>query len=67
MVTVINMKKSTCHLIEFPVPEVYKVKVKESEIFDKYLGLAPELKKLLNMKVTVTAVIVGAFGTVQRT
>ena len=46
------------------VPADHGVKLKESEKKDKYLELARELKKLWNMKVTVTPIVIGALGTV---
>ena len=39
--------------MDFAVPTDYRVKIKESEKGDRYLNIARELKKLLNMKVTV--------------
>ena len=40
------------------------MKIKENEKIDKYLNLIGELKKLLNLKVTVIPIIVGALGMV---
>ena len=40
------------------------IKLKECEKKDKYLDLARELKKLLNMKVTIVPIMIGAFGAV---
>ena len=40
------------------------MKLKENEKMDKYLDLARELKKLLNMSVKVIPIVVGALGTV---
>ena len=42
------------------------MKIKESEIKDKYLDLARELKKLWKMRVMAIPVVVGALGTVLR-
>ena len=44
----------------------YRVKLKESEKRDKYLDLARELKKTVNMKVTVIPIVSGALGTVTK-
>ena len=33
---------------------------------DKYFDLARELKKLLNMKVTIIRIVIGAFGTITK-
>ena len=35
----INQKKRTCHLVDFGVPVNHRVKMKESEMIDKYLDL----------------------------
>ena len=40
----------------------HRVKIKESENLDKYLELVRELKKLLNMRPMVIAIVVGALG-----
>ena len=37
------------------------MKLKECEKKDKYLDLARELKKLLNMQVTIIPIVIGAF------
>ena len=36
----INKKKRTCYLVDYPSPVDYKVKMKESEKINKYLDLA---------------------------
>ena len=50
--------------MDFAVPADHRTKPKESEKKYKYLDLARELKKLLNMKVTIIPIIIGALGTV---
>ena len=42
------------------------MKQKENEKKDKCLDLAWELKRLWNMKVTITPVMIGVFGTVTK-
>ena len=59
-------KKWTCKIVDFAVPVVHRVKLKESEKKDKYLDLVTELKKLWNLKVTFIPIIIGAFGTVTK-
>ena len=61
-----NKKKRTCRIVDFTVPMDHRVKIKESEKRDKYLDLARELRKLLNIKVTVITVVIGALGTVPK-
>ena len=52
--------------MDFDVPADHRIKLKECEKKDKYHDLARELKKLWNMKVTVIAIVIGAFGTVTK-
>ena len=42
---IINKKERTCKIVDFAIPTVHKVKLKECEKRDKYLALARELKK----------------------
>ena len=44
----------------------YRIKLKECEKKDKYLDLARKLKKIWNMQVTITPIVIGAFGTVTK-
>ena len=48
---------------DFAVPTDRRVKLKKIEKKAKYLDLAKELKKLMNMKITVIPIIVGALDT----
>ena len=52
--------------MDFAVPADHRVKLKVSEKKDKYLDLARELIKLLNMKVMVIPIVIGALGTVTK-
>ena len=52
--------------MDFAVPADHRIKLKECEKRDKYLDLARELKKLLNMKVTIIPIVIGAFDTVTK-
>ena len=58
--------KRTCKIVDFAVLADNGIKLKESEKKDKYLDVARELKKLLNMKVTIIPIVIGAFGTVTK-
>ena len=42
------------------------MKLKESEKKDKFLDFVRELKKLWNMKVTVTSIVIDALGKVTK-
>ena len=59
-------KKRICKIVDFAVPADHRIKLKECGKKDKYLDLARELKKLWNMKVTITLIVIGAFGTVTK-
>ena len=59
-------KKEICKIVDFAVPADHRIKLKECEKKDKYLDLARELKKLLNMQVTIIPSVIGAFGTVTK-
>ena len=61
-----QQKKRTSKIVDFAVPVDHRIKLKECEKKDKYLDLARELKKLLNMKVTIIPIVIGAFGTVTK-
>ena len=49
-------------MVDFVVPIDRKVKIKESEKRDKYFDLARKLRKLVNMRVTVIRIEIGALG-----
>ena len=53
--------KRSCRIVDIAVTADHSLKLKESE--KKYLDLGWELKKLLNMKVTVIPIVIGALGT----
>ena len=60
-------KKRTCKIVDFAIPADHRIKLKECEKKDKYLGLAWELKKKnWNMQVTIIPIVIGAFGTVTK-
>ena len=63
---VIVNKKRTWQIVDFAVPADHRVKLKESKKRGKYLDLVRELKKLCNMRVMVTPIMVGALGTVTK-
>ena len=50
--------------MNFAVPTDEEIKLKESEKKNKYLDIAKKLKKILNRKVTIIPIVIGAFGTV---
>ena len=59
-------KKRICKIVDFAIPADHRIKLKECEKKDMYLDLARELKKLWNMKVTIGAIVIGAFGTITK-
>ena len=52
--------------MDFTVPADHMVKLKEGEKRDKFLDLARERKKLLNMKATMLPVVIGALAIVTK-
>ena len=50
----------------FTHPADHRIKLKECEKKDKYLDLARELKKILNMNVVIVPIVIGDFGTVTK-
>ena len=59
-------KKRTYKIVNFAVPTDHRIKLKECEKKDEYLDLARELKKLLNMQVTIISIVIGVFRTVTK-
>ena len=59
-------KKRICYIVDFAIPEDHRVKLKESNKKDKYLGLARELQKLRNMDMMIIPMVIGALGTVTK-
>ena len=66
LIIINKQKKRTCKIVDFAVPADHRIKKKEWEKRDKYLDIARELKKLWNMQVTITPVVIGALGTVTK-
>ena len=58
-----NKTKITCQQVDYTFPAYNRVKMKDRETMYKFLGLARERKNLWNIKVTFTAIVVGALGT----
>ena len=56
---IINKIKRICKIVDFAVPADHRM-------WKEYLDLARELKKLLNMKVTIIPIVIGTFGTVTK-
>ena len=59
----INQKKRTC-LVDFTMLTDHRVKIKEREKDRQIPGLVRELKKLWNIRVTVTPILIGVLRTV---
>ena len=56
----------TCRIVDLAFPTDHWVKLKESEKKEKYQYLARELKKLLNIKMTVIPIEIGSLGSVTK-
>ena len=52
--------------MNFAVSNDHRVKFKEKEKKDKYLDLARELKKTVDIKVTLIPIVIGALSTVTK-
>ena len=52
-----QQKKKICKIVDFAVPTVHRIKLKECEKKNKNLDLAGELKKLWNMGVTIVPIV----------
>ena len=63
---VIDKAKNHCQIIDFAVQYDSRVEQKELEKKEKYQDLARELKKIWNMKATVTPVVIGALGAIPK-
>ena len=59
-------KKRICKIIDFAVPVEHRINLKEFEKKSKYLDFPRELKKLLNMNVTIVPIVFGALGTITK-
>ena len=59
----VNKNKKTSYIVNFIFPADHRIKSKSVEN-DRNLDLARELKKLWNMKMTVTPIVIGALGTI---
>ena len=66
LIIINNKNTRICKIVNFAVPADHRMNLKESEKKDKYLDLAREIKKLLNMKVTIVPIVIGALGTVTK-
>ena len=60
------IKKGTCHVMDFAVPENYRVRMKENKKIDKYLNPDRQSKEISIMNVTVIPIVFGALKTVQK-
>ena len=59
-----QQKNRNCKIVHFVIPADHRIKLKECEKKYRYLDLARESKKLWDMKVTITPIVIGTFGTV---
>ena len=62
----IDKAKNHCQIIDFAIPYDSRVEQKEVEKKEKYQDSARELKKIWNMKATITPVVIGALGAIPK-
>ena len=55
-----------CEIVDFAAPAAHRLKLKECKKRDKSLDLARVMKKLWNMEVTITPIVIGAFSTITK-
>ena len=63
---IINKKKRICKIVDFAVLADHRINLKECEKKNKYIDLARELKKHLNINVTIVLIVIGAFSTITK-
>ena len=63
---VIDKAKNHCQMIDFAVPYDSRVEQKELGREERYQDLARGLRKIRNMKATVTPVVIGALGAIPK-
>ena len=59
-------QKRTCIIANFAVLVDPKIKIKESEKKNKYIDLVRDVRKLLNMRVTVLPIVIGDLWTIPK-
>ena len=59
---VVDQKKRSCKIIDFPVPGDSRIEKKKKDKIEKYQGLGRELQKLWNVKVKIISLFVGSLG-----
>ena len=52
--------------MDFAVAANHRVKIKESELTDQYLGLCQRIKKAMELEVAVIPIVIGVLGTVSK-
>ena len=55
-----------CEIAHFAIPYDSKIELKEQEKIEKYQDLRRELKKIWNMKVNITPIVIGAMGAIPK-
>ena len=55
-----------CEIINFAIPCDSKIELKEQEKTEKYHDLQRELKKMWNMKVNTTPIVIGAMEAIPK-
>ena len=63
-IVLMDGENNQCFIIDVAIPEDARVTEKEMEKVEKYQDLRREVARLLNIKVTVVPVVIGALGIV---
>ena len=59
---VVNKKRRTCKIIDFPVPRGSGIEEKKKENIEQYQDLKRELQKIWNVRVKIIPLVVGSLG-----
>ena len=63
---VVDKKRRTCKIIDFPVPGDSRTEEKDKEKIEKYQDLRRKLKKIWNVRVNIILLVVGSLGAIPK-
>ena len=63
---VVDKVNKYCEIINFAIPYDSKTELKEQEKIEKYQDLRRELKKMWNIKVNISPIVMGAMGAIPK-
>ena len=63
---VVDKNKRSCKIIDFAVPGDSRIEEKEKDKIEKYQDLGRELRKIWNVKVKITPLVVGCLDAIPK-